>query len=236
MPARLFWLYQSSLAPIYPAKLMAIALMAGLLLAPFSAVAQPQTPEPVPTRLGNLPPGFYPAPPCAKPVLEKDTQATTKDLSNAQLAQMDLNAFGRKVEKFNEAVAAYNQCAKTYIQRSQYDIERIVSTVNAALAEGREIAPPAGAGNLQPEFYPRSPCVRPDQTLLDMQPAVSDGKGMEAYNLKVEKFNQQAAVFNFCVKDYRDKAQHDIQEIQAAVQPATARDALAPRDGSERRR
>jgi len=53
----------------------------------------------------------------------------------------------------------------------------------------------------------------------------SDVKAMTAYNLKVAAFNQQALTFNTCLKAYQNKAQHYIQEIQAAVQPASAESA-----------
>jgi len=192
-----------------------------ILLTLFTAAAQAQTPEAAPTTLGNLPPGFYPAPPCAKPVREEDRGAVSLR-ADTQLA---IDNYQRSIERFNKAVEAYNVCAKTYIQNSRYDIERILSTVNAAVAEVQGTAPPpppAAIGNLPADFYPRSPCVRPDRTALGAQPAMTDITAMAGYNLKVAAYNQQAEAFGPCLKAYQDRARHDIQVIQEAVQPATA--------------
>jgi len=191
-----------------------------LFLGAATASAQALPPEP-----GNLPAGFYPAPPCPKPVLEEDK---ARELAFAQgaMTQLAIDNTHRRIEKYNNAIAAYNQCAKTYIQNSRTDIERILTTVNAAVAEVQGTAPPqppTAMGNLPADFYPRSPCVRPDQSALGAQPARTDIKAMAAYNLKVAAFNQQAETFGPCLKAYQDKARHDIQAIQAAVQPATGR-------------
>jgi len=197
-----------------------------LLLTLFSAAAQAQPFEGGPTELGNLPPGFYPAPPCPKPVLEEDKAERELAFSQGGMTQLAIDSYHRRIEKYNKAVIAYNQCAKTYIQNSRTDIERILTTVNAAVAEVQGTAPPqppTAMGNLPADFYPRSPCVRPDQSALGAQPARTDIKAMAAYNLKVAAFNQQAETFGPCLKAYQDKARHDIQAIQAAVQPATGR-------------
>jgi len=202
-----------------------------------SASVQAQTPEAVPTGLGNLPPGFYPPPPCAKPVLEKD-QGETRALAESAsptMAQLVGDDYQHKVENFNKGVTAYNGCAKTYIQNSRYDIERILSTVNAVVAEVRGTAPPpppVGTGNLPADFYPRSSCVKPDQSSLGAQPAMTDIKAMTAYNLKVAAFNQDVVTFNACLKSYQDKAQHDIGEIQAAVLPPVAPARPSPASGT----
>ena len=203
--------------------LAALAVISAQLL----AAAQAQTLEALPTQAGNMPSGFYPAPPCAKPVLEEDKGETGLLATSgvASVSQLAVDNYHRRVERFNKAVSAYNDCAKTYIQNSRYDIERIISTVNAAVAEVQGTAPPtppAATGNLPADFYTRSPCVRPDQTTLGFQPAITDVKAMAAYNLKVEMFNQQAATFSACLKTYQDKARYDIQQIQVAVQPAPA--------------
>src|SRR4051812_26130835 len=128
-----------------------------ILLMLFSGAAQAQTPEAVPTGLGNLPAGFYPAPPCAKPALEED-KGEMGLLANSGLSmvtKLAVDDYHRRVEKFNKAVSAYNECAKTYIQNSRYDMERILSTVNAVVAEVRGTAPPpppAAIGNLPADF------------------------------------------------------------------------------------
>jgi len=191
----------------------------------FSSAAQAQTLEATSTGPGNLPPGFCPAPPCAKPVLEQD-KGDIRALADSPVpvvAQLAADDHQRSVERYNKAVTAFNECAKTYIQNSHYDIERIISTVNTAVAEVQGTAPPpppTAIGNLPADFYPRSPCVKPDQSALGAQPAVTDVKAMTAYNHKVEAFNELALTFNACLKTYQDKSRHDINEIEAAVQPA----------------
>ena len=186
------------------------------------AAAQAQVPEMPPTLLGNLPEGFYPAPPCPKPVLEEDKGE--HELTNAQrgLTQLAIDSYHRRVEKYNRGVSAYNVCAKSYVEKSRYDIDRIVSTVNASIAETQDFGVPSQPpfGNLPPDFYPRSPCTRPDRAAIGAQPAITDIKAMEAYNLKVATYNQQAVTFGACVKDYQERARHDIQRIQATVQSA----------------
>ena len=198
-----------------------------ILLTLFSGATQAQIPQTAPAGPGNLPAGFYPQPPCAKPVLEKDKGETGLlfNSGSEETTQLAVENYHRRVANFNKAVTAYNGCAKTYIENSRYDIERIVSTVNAAVAEVQGTPPPpppAAIGNLPADFYPRSPCVKPDRESVGVQPVATDLTAMRAYNLKVGMFNQRAAAFSVCLKAYQDRAQHDIQEIQAAVQPAPA--------------
>jgi hypothetical protein len=192
----------------------------------FSAPARAQ--EGLPPVIGNMPSGFYPVPPCAKPTKPvfrvKDFAPRPGEIAG-QMLGYDIGEHNRKIAEFNKAVAAYNSCAKTYIENSRYDIERILSTVNTEVAEVRGTdppRPPTGTGNLPANFYPRSRCVKPDQSTIGVQPATNDLKAMAAYNRQVEAFNQQALTFSVCLKTYQDKAQYDIQEIEAAVQPATA--------------
>jgi hypothetical protein len=206
--------------------LLTLCLSAPAPSLPLFTAAQAQTLEASPAGPGNLPAGFYPAPPCPKPVQEEDKAERELAFSQGGMTQLAIDSYHRRIEKYNKAVIAYNQCAKTYIQNSRYDIERILSTVNAAVAEVQGTAPPqppAAMGNLPADFYPRSPCARPDRTVLGAQPARTDIQAMAAYNLKVAAFNLQAEAFGACLKAYQDKARHDIQMIQVAVQPATVR-------------
>jgi hypothetical protein len=78
------------------------------------------------------------------------------------------------------------------------------------------------AGNLPPDFYPRPVCEKPDKTAIGSTPGVQDQQAMIAYNLKVRNFNKRAEAFNACMKDYTDKAQRDIEVIQATVHAAVA--------------
>jgi hypothetical protein len=187
-----------------------------ILLMLFPAAARAEMPEGLPAEVGNLPLGFYPEPSCVQP--DKEKVVGSPIVADPQVNQIDHNL---KVGQFNKGVTAFNGCVKTYIDNSRYDIERILGTVNTAVAEARGTAPPlqpVANGNLPADFYPRSSCVKPDQGTLGAQPAPTDLKAMTGYNLKVKAFNQLAVTFNACLKTYQGKAQHDIREIQAAAQ------------------
>ena len=75
---------------------------------------------------------------------------------------------------------------------------------------------PAEAGNLPPDFYTPSPCVKPDKRAVDTFVA-TDPQEAPVYNRKVAKFNQAAVAFNVCLKTYLDNSQHDVEQILSAV-------------------
>jgi hypothetical protein len=190
-----------------------------LLMAFVPAAASAQTPATADAaiRAGNLPSGFYVPSPCIKP--DKKAVGTFPAREPQQWA-----VYNRKVAKFNQAANAFNACLKTYLDNSQHDIERIVSTVNAEVAEARGTAlppPPAALGNMPADFYPHSWCGKPDQGMIGPQPSTSDHEAMVAYNLRVAAFNAQAVTFSACLKTYQDNAQRDIQAIQIATHAAT---------------
>jgi hypothetical protein len=79
----------------------------------------------------------------------------------------------------------------------------------------------AAAGNLPSGFYPKSPCVKPDAQSIGRQPGDRrDGRAMAAFNEKVRAYNKTTETYNACVQDYAARAQHDIQEIRAAIAAA----------------
>jgi hypothetical protein len=80
--------------------------------------------------------------------------------------------------------------------------------------------PAAGqtVGNLPPDFYPQPKCEKPEAP--GKVPEAQNQAAMQAYNAKVKKFNGQAEAFNACMKDYRDRAQNDINVILATVHAA----------------
>ena len=87
--------------------------------------------------------------------------------------------------------------------------------------------PPAGAaigaGNLPADFYPKSPCPKPDAAgIADKPRDARDGKAVDAYNHRVQAYNKVAQAFNGCVVDYAARAQNDIARIQAAIRDANA--------------
>ncbi len=194
----------------------------------FSAAAPAQPPEATAAAFGNLPSGFYPASPCEKPKKPEFKPGKRYPLPGEvaeKLGANDLGEYNRNIAEFNKAVSAYNRCAKSYIENSRYDIERILSTVNAAVAEVQGAAPPqppSAAGNLPADFYPRSPCIRPERTALGSQPAITEISAMRDYNIKVAAFNLQVENFGTCLRAYQERARYDIQAIQVAVQPEAA--------------
>ena len=100
----------------------------------------------------------------------------------------------------------------------------------AAMGQAQEIAAPvpatmaaAATGNLPSGFYPRSPCVKPDAQSMGRQPGDRrDGRAVAAFNERVRAYNKTTETYNACVQDYAAKAQHDIQEIRAAIAAANA--------------
>lgn len=97
--------------------------------------------------------------------------------------------------------------------------------VNGAVAEVQGNAPPPApmaGGNMPADFYPASPCVKPNRDALGIQPSAQGVKAMAAYNLRVKSFNDQAKNFTDCLKAYQDKAKRDIEQIPAATRDAAA--------------
>lgn len=91
-------------------------------------------------------------------------------------------------------------------------------------AQAQNAAPPASAsatGNLPAGFYPKSPCVKGNAD-FGRQPDQRDGRAVEAYNEKIRAYNKAMEAFNTCIVDYAARANHDIQEIRAAVTAANA--------------
>jgi hypothetical protein len=77
------------------------------------------------------------------------------------------------------------------------------------------------AGNLPADFYPRSPCTKPDLSMIGRKPGdARDVQAVEAYNKQVQAYNQAAPAFNACIQAYADRANVDIGRIRAAVQDA----------------
>lgn len=98
----------------------------------------------------------------------------------------------------------------------------LLAAMGAALAQETPVTA-AAAGNLPPGFYPRSPCVKPDAQSIGRQPGDRrDGRAVAAFNDQVRAYNKVAQTYNACVQDYAAKAQHDIQEIRAAIAAANA--------------
>lgn len=105
----------------------------------------------------------------------------------------------------------------------------------ATVAQAQDLSPPSvtikppagtviGAGNLPPDFYPKSPCIKPDMASISDKPRDErDQKAVQDYNQRVQAYNKLAKAFNPCVTDYGAKANNDIARIQAAIRDANAR-------------
>lgn len=79
----------------------------------------------------------------------------------------------------------------------------------------------AAKGNLPSGFYPKSPCIKPDSQSIGRQPGDRrDGRAVDAFNQQVRTYNKVVQTYNACVQDYAARAQHDIQEIRAAIAAA----------------
>jgi hypothetical protein len=120
-------------------------LVAALLAMPACAVAQPpadlskarmgdavgteadSAAAPVPAGEGNLPVGFYPKSPCAKP----QAMGRPPELSN----QAAMQAYNARVKTFNRNAVVFNACMKTYVERAQNDIKAIQDIVHTAVAD-----------------------------------------------------------------------------------------------------
>lgn len=103
----------------------------------------------------------------------------------------------------------------------------------ATFARAQDLVPPPvhlsdapaamGAGNLPPDFYPKSPCIKPDAASLGDKPRdARDGKAIEAYNQRIQAYNTVARTFNACVADYAARARNDVERIQSAIRDANA--------------
>jgi len=97
----------------------------------------------------------------------------------------------------------------------------LVALPACAMAQTVPPVPVPAAGNLPADFYPRSPCTKPDLSMIGRKPGdARDVKAVEAYNKQVQAYNQAAPAFNACIQAYADRANIDIGRIRAAVQDA----------------
>jgi len=96
---------------------------------------------------------------------------------------------------------------------------QIISAIVLSAASALAQTPPTAAGNLPAGFYPKSPCVKPSAD-FGRQPDQRDGKAVAAYNEKIRAYNKAMEGFNPCLQAYAARANHDIQEIRAAVSAA----------------
>jgi hypothetical protein len=75
----------------------------------------------------NMPPDFYPHPPCVKP-----------DKGHLVQPGNDVDAmrvYNARVKEFNDRAVKFNACLKIYIDNAQNDINAIQAIVHAAVAD-----------------------------------------------------------------------------------------------------
>jgi hypothetical protein len=190
-----------------------IVLIVLAVLIPGCALAQAAPPGTTVT--GNLPDDFYPKPSCLMPSSKKLIKPSYDDPGG-------VGSYNAGIRQFNKDAAAYNGCMQAYNAKVGNDIQGILSTVNSAVAEatGRPPPPPAAAGNLPLGFYPKNSCLKPDHDALGVMPSPKEVKAMTAYNLRAKTYNDQVSVFSVCLKTYQDKAQRDIDHLQAVAHSA----------------
>src|SRR5689334_23282465 len=115
---------------------MKIVAICGLLALGMTGICRAQSASPGSTEAGNLPAGFYVHPSCVKPdksVIGKQPVSTDRE---------DVLAYNSRVRRFNKESPAFHDCIKAYAEKSDHDIERILSVVNGAVAEVQGNAPP----------------------------------------------------------------------------------------------
>jgi hypothetical protein len=179
---------------------------------PGCALAQAAPPGTAVT--GNLPDDFYPKPSCVMPSSKKLIKPSYDDPGG-------VGSYNAGVRQFNKDVAAYNDCMQAYNAKVGNDIQAILSTVNSAVAEAtgrRRRRRPAAAPPLG--FYPKNSCLKPDHDALGVMPSPKEVKAMTAYNLRAKTYNDQVSAFSACLKTYQDKAQRDIDHLQAVAHSA----------------
>jgi hypothetical protein len=83
----------------------------------------------------------------------------------------------------------------------------------------------APGSNMPADFYPRSPCIKPQKVTKDSTARTSGGSAQPwapMVNKEVEQFNQAAAIFNICIKTYVDNARLDTQHVLSVANAAAA--------------
>ena len=104
----------------------------------------------IPAGGGNLPAGFYPPSPCIQPVppdsdAAPDPKAARSRGSVRPLHGPRMDEYNRQVHVFNTQAAAFNACAKTYMDNAKRDIELVQGIVRTAVADANApLADPRG--------------------------------------------------------------------------------------------
>lgn len=93
----------------------------------------------------------------------------------------------------------------------------MVMTIAVALAGPAGAQTPESA-NLPPDFYPRPACEKPPSP--PPRPGNGDQDAIMAYNMRIKSYNARNVTFHDCIKAYVDRAQADINRIQAIVHAA----------------
>ena len=177
---------------------------------PPADASAPVAPPPE-TSAGNLSRDFYAKPNCAGPPDVTLPKPALTDRDNILL-------YNNAIRTHNKQLEAFGACIDAYTGKASLDIDRILFTVNSAIAKANNSNPPSApvaSGNMPSGFYPASACIKPDAP-TGAAPGVGDAKAMAAYNAKVKAFNALAEVFQQCLKGYAARARADVARIEQA--------------------
>lgn len=98
-------------------------------------------------------------------------------------------------------------------------------TVSATAQTAPTTQATAPGSNMPADFYPRSPCIKPQKVRKDSTARTSGG-GAQPWapmvNRDVEQFNQRVLAFNACIKLYVDNSRQDTQHILDIANAAAA--------------
>lgn len=95
-------------------------------------------------------------------------------------------------------------------------------TVQSPAAQTAVAAP---GSNMPADFYPHSPCVKPQKIKRDSTARTSGGSAQPSaptVNTDAEQFNQLVLAFNACIKLYVDNARLDTQRMLSVVNATSA--------------
>ena len=167
---------------------------------------------------GNLSTDFYVKSSCDRPNKLSLPKPNSTDRDGVL-------AYNEVVKRYNSQSKAFGACINDYVEKASNDIDRILFTVNMAVAKANGSnppSPPTAPGNMPSSFYPSPECIMPDKA-LGTTPDGRDLSAMEAYNAKVRAFNALAEDFNKCVQSYVARAHVDVEHIESARREAASR-------------
>lgn len=116
-------------------------------------------------------------------------------------------------------------------------IPAILLVLTVCAAAQPAVAQSAPGSNMPADFYPHSPCIKPQKVRKDSTARTSGGSAQAwapMVNTDVDQFNNLALAFNACIKLYVDNARLDMQQILDVVNAPAAQGApsIPPESGN----